>query len=211
MQRCCSGAGRAHTQAPSAAASTAAATAPGQPASRGGSREDRRAAWGAGSLAGSRPPPRAAATCPGQHPSSGPGRFQLLLSPPSPGAPRDGREGGRCDPGLGARVLATWEGLQQGRNPGRVASSPQPHGGRWDRRSLAPRLCGWPPAGPWQAEPGQDAAWAACPGIHAGHRLTAANTCRKGGTRDPAPGPQCRTRRSLRPGPGLSLEVPEWK
>ncbi|XP_011371413.2 contactin-2 [Pteropus vampyrus] len=49
MQRCCSGSGRAHTQAPSPATATAATTAPGQQRAAEGAGEERRAAQGAGS------------------------------------------------------------------------------------------------------------------------------------------------------------------
>lgn len=155
MQRCCSGSGRAHTQAPSPATATAATAAPGQ----------QRAAEGAGRRGG-RPegpavpgsPPLASGSVhlPQPAPSFTPGRCQQLLSPPSQGLP------GCCyGKGLRAHCLCNLGGAGTGWEPqpvGRTSDfSAQEHGGHWNWRCPTPCLRGWHPAGPWQAEPGQEA------------------------------------------------------
>lgn len=160
MQRCCSGSGRAHTQAPSPATATATATAAAAPGQQ-------RAAEGAGRRGG-RPRGLAAWLAPAHHlrqrppapanilfsPQVGANRFCLL---PPCGSP------GRCyGKGLRAQCPCNLGGAEGEREPqtvgwGQSDFSSQPHDGLWDWRSPPPCLCGWHPAGPWQAKPSQEA------------------------------------------------------
>lgn len=161
MQRCCSGSGRAHTHTGALARhrrhrhpcrhrrTGTAASGRGEQGRREGRPRGPEAGLAPAHRLGQRPPapantlpsPQVCANC-----------FCLLR-------PRGGGGGsGRCcgqAQGLRLSFLATWEGAgaeqELPQAEARLTSYPAPGGWGVGRRSPPPCLCGWHPAGAWQA------------------------------------------------------------